>query len=178
MSDFAPPSTPPPPKVPEGWKAQWNDQYKEWFYVVSKTFPCLDGVSDTLQPALDRAILIRRGNRISTPKRASGIAPPSPSILLPAMMLPQDLLQDIPAEVRRIPATQNPTPTKPTTTLTSNLTPLSPHDSKPKKMSVLAAPREVGTPCKITRILLCPPNHPATSKSFPQESRSGVFLAS
>lgn len=24
---------PPPPKVPEGWKAQWNDQYKEWFYV-------------------------------------------------------------------------------------------------------------------------------------------------
>jgi len=33
MADFAPPSGPPPPKVPEGWKAQWNDQYKEWFYV-------------------------------------------------------------------------------------------------------------------------------------------------
>ncbi|EXJ69952.1 uncharacterized protein A1O5_07025 [Cladophialophora psammophila CBS 110553] len=33
MSDFAPPSGPPPPKVPEGWKAVWNDQYKEWFYV-------------------------------------------------------------------------------------------------------------------------------------------------
>jgi len=36
MSDFMPPSGPPPskaPVVPEGWKAQWNDQYKEWFYV-------------------------------------------------------------------------------------------------------------------------------------------------
>jgi hypothetical protein len=178
MSDFAPPSTPPPPKVPEGWKAQWNDQYKEWFYVVSKAFLCLDGVSGILQIAPDQTILMRRRNRISTRKRASGIAPPSPSILLLAMMLPQDLLQDIPAVVRRMPATQNPTPTKPTTTLTSNLTPLSPHDSKPKKMTVLAVPREVGTPCKITRIPLCRPNHPVTSKSFPQESRSGVSLAS
>ncbi|KAF2097431.1 hypothetical protein NA57DRAFT_58020 [Rhizodiscina lignyota] len=33
MADFAPPTGPPPPKVPDGWKAQWNDQYKEWFYV-------------------------------------------------------------------------------------------------------------------------------------------------
>jgi len=33
MSEFAPPSGPPPPRVPEGWKAVWNDQYKEWFYV-------------------------------------------------------------------------------------------------------------------------------------------------
>ncbi|KAI9726392.1 MAG: hypothetical protein M1834_009055 [Cirrosporium novae-zelandiae] len=33
MADFAPPSGPPPPKVPEGWKALWNDQYHEWFYV-------------------------------------------------------------------------------------------------------------------------------------------------
>lgn len=33
MADFIPPSGPPPPKVPEGWKAVWNDQYKEWFYV-------------------------------------------------------------------------------------------------------------------------------------------------
>lgn len=33
MSSFDAPPTPPPPKVPEGWKAQWNDQYKEWFYV-------------------------------------------------------------------------------------------------------------------------------------------------
>lgn len=24
---------PPPPKVPEGWKAVWNDQYHEWFFV-------------------------------------------------------------------------------------------------------------------------------------------------
>jgi len=33
MSDFVPPSGPPPPKVPEGWKAVWNNEYKEWFYV-------------------------------------------------------------------------------------------------------------------------------------------------
>jgi len=33
MSDFAPPAGPPPPKVPEGWKAQWNAQYQEWFFV-------------------------------------------------------------------------------------------------------------------------------------------------
>ncbi|KZF20582.1 hypothetical protein L228DRAFT_249335 [Xylona heveae TC161] len=33
MADFAPPPGPPPPRVPEGWKAQFNDQYKEWFYV-------------------------------------------------------------------------------------------------------------------------------------------------
>lgn len=33
MSDFAPPSGPPPPHVPEGWKAVWNDQYQEYFYV-------------------------------------------------------------------------------------------------------------------------------------------------
>ncbi|KAF7845755.1 hypothetical protein BT93_L0760, partial [Corymbia citriodora subsp. variegata] len=38
MSDFAPPpSGPPPPKVPEGWKALWNDQYKEWYYVNTHT---------------------------------------------------------------------------------------------------------------------------------------------
>merc|ERR1711977_537047 len=33
MADYAPPTGPPPPRVPEGWKAVFNDQYKEWFYV-------------------------------------------------------------------------------------------------------------------------------------------------
>ncbi|KAI4103108.1 MAG: hypothetical protein L6R37_003994 [Teloschistes peruensis] len=33
MADYAAPSGPPPPQVPEGWKAQWNEQYHEWFYV-------------------------------------------------------------------------------------------------------------------------------------------------
>ncbi|KAG9527405.1 hypothetical protein KCU93_g5297, partial [Aureobasidium melanogenum] len=37
MADYAPPPGPPPPRVPEGWKAQWNDQYKEWFYVNMHT---------------------------------------------------------------------------------------------------------------------------------------------
>ncbi|KAI0137353.1 hypothetical protein BJ170DRAFT_678202 [Xylariales sp. AK1849] len=37
MADFEAPSGPPPPKVPEGWVARWNDQYKEWFYVNKYT---------------------------------------------------------------------------------------------------------------------------------------------
>ncbi|KAF2146146.1 uncharacterized protein K452DRAFT_315396 [Aplosporella prunicola CBS 121167] len=37
MADYAPPPGPPPPKVPEGWVAQWNGQYKEWFYVNTYT---------------------------------------------------------------------------------------------------------------------------------------------
>lgn len=37
MADFAAPPGPPPPKVPEGWVARWNDQYKEWFYVNTYT---------------------------------------------------------------------------------------------------------------------------------------------
>ncbi|KAH8762901.1 hypothetical protein F5882DRAFT_522703 [Hyaloscypha sp. PMI_1271] len=27
-----PPAGPPPPEVPEGWKAHWNQTYKAWFY--------------------------------------------------------------------------------------------------------------------------------------------------
>ncbi|GKZ60569.1 hypothetical protein BDQ94DRAFT_170827 [Aspergillus welwitschiae] len=34
---FAPPSGPPPPSVPEGWKAQFDDRYKQWFYVDLRT---------------------------------------------------------------------------------------------------------------------------------------------
>lgn len=33
MADFAPPAGPPPPKVPAGYKAVWNEQYSEYFYV-------------------------------------------------------------------------------------------------------------------------------------------------
>jgi len=33
MSEFAPPSGPPPPRVPKGWKAIWNADYREYFYV-------------------------------------------------------------------------------------------------------------------------------------------------
>ena len=33
MADFAPPTGPPPPRVPDGWKAVWNAQYQEYFYV-------------------------------------------------------------------------------------------------------------------------------------------------
>ncbi|KAM0711244.1 hypothetical protein Q7P35_001983 [Cladosporium inversicolor] len=37
MSEFAPPSGPPPPQLPEGWKAIWNDQYQAWFYANTVT---------------------------------------------------------------------------------------------------------------------------------------------
>ncbi|OGE51435.1 hypothetical protein PENARI_c013G08196 [Penicillium arizonense] len=30
---FAPPSGPPPPSVPEGWKPQYDERYHAWFYV-------------------------------------------------------------------------------------------------------------------------------------------------
>ncbi|WEW56337.1 WW domain-containing protein wwm1 [Emydomyces testavorans] len=34
---FAPPPGPPTPRVPEGWKAQYHDGYKEWYYVDLST---------------------------------------------------------------------------------------------------------------------------------------------
>ncbi|KAB8072837.1 hypothetical protein BDV29DRAFT_176623 [Aspergillus leporis] len=34
---FAPPSRPPPPAVPEGWKAQFDDRYKQWFFINLRT---------------------------------------------------------------------------------------------------------------------------------------------
>ncbi|KMU73954.1 hypothetical protein CISG_03932 [Coccidioides immitis RMSCC 3703] len=34
---FAPPSGPPPPRVPEGWKAEYHDGYKEWYYIDLST---------------------------------------------------------------------------------------------------------------------------------------------
>lgn len=38
MSDFNAPSGPPPPRdLPAGWKAIWNAQYSEWFYVNTYT---------------------------------------------------------------------------------------------------------------------------------------------
>lgn len=33
MASFNPPPGPPPPSVPEGWKAQYDDRYQTWFYV-------------------------------------------------------------------------------------------------------------------------------------------------
>ncbi|EER40493.1 conserved hypothetical protein [Histoplasma capsulatum H143] len=55
---FARPAGPPPPRVPDGWVAQFDDKYKEWFYVNLKT-----GISqwerppvpDTLPPSYDQA---------------------------------------------------------------------------------------------------------------------------
>ncbi|OJD10670.1 hypothetical protein ACJ73_09727 [Blastomyces percursus] len=48
---FAPPSTPPPPRVPDGWKTQFDDRYKEWYYINLKT-----GVSQWEPPPLPDAL--------------------------------------------------------------------------------------------------------------------------
>ena len=49
MADFVSPSGPPPPKVPEGYKAQWNEQYKEWYerHNQSRPSPLLQLTSTT-----------------------------------------------------------------------------------------------------------------------------------
>ena len=50
MADFVAPSGPPPPKVPEGWKAQWNEQYKEWYAQLTLTHPPPQLASGFIQP--------------------------------------------------------------------------------------------------------------------------------
>ncbi|KAK6066242.1 WW domain-containing protein [Seiridium cupressi] len=41
MVDFEAPSGPPPPRVPEGWVARWNDQYKECKRIAADiSLPC------------------------------------------------------------------------------------------------------------------------------------------
>ena len=47
MADFVAPSGPPPPKVPEGWKAQWNEQYKEWYAQLTSGYPLSQLASTT-----------------------------------------------------------------------------------------------------------------------------------
>lgn len=67
MSDFAPPSHPPPPQgLPLGWKAIWNAQYSEWFYV--NTYTKESQWDKPTQPAVDP----------NAPKAPSG-PPPSRS---------------------------------------------------------------------------------------------------
>ncbi|KAF7593160.1 hypothetical protein BBP40_011873 [Aspergillus hancockii] len=34
---FAPPPGPPPPALPEGWKAQFDDRYNQWFFINLRT---------------------------------------------------------------------------------------------------------------------------------------------
>jgi hypothetical protein len=94
------------------------------------------------------------------------------------MVLPQDLRQATLVEACHDPQTRSLTPTKLRTTLTLSPTLLSRQDSKPKKMSVLVARQEAGMPCKIIRTLLSLPNLPGINKSFLQESRNEVSLAS
>jgi len=45
---YAPPPGPPPPSIPQGWKAQYDGNHKEWFYVNLNT-----GVSQWDAPSKD-----------------------------------------------------------------------------------------------------------------------------
>ncbi|KAL9620293.1 MAG: hypothetical protein Q9160_005192 [Pyrenula sp. 1 TL-2023] len=47
MSQYLAPTGPPPPKVPEGWKAVYNDQYKEW-YLTPPSSPSSPSLSPLL----------------------------------------------------------------------------------------------------------------------------------
>lgn len=53
MSSFAPPPGPPPPSVPDGWKAQYDDRYKAW-YIPSQLLPTLSQKSPSLVNVLTR----------------------------------------------------------------------------------------------------------------------------
>ncbi|KAJ5655642.1 hypothetical protein N7507_007592 [Penicillium longicatenatum] len=63
-ASFTPPSGPPPPSVPEGWKAQYDDRYQAWYYVNLATgksqwerpetsAPSTDGGSHEPPPSYD-----------------------------------------------------------------------------------------------------------------------------
>ena len=70
MADFAPPSGPPPPRVPEGWKAQWNAQYSEW-YAADLPHPLASQVAAIINSH-------RGSTSTSTPSNPNGRNPQSP----------------------------------------------------------------------------------------------------
>ncbi|EEP79234.1 conserved hypothetical protein [Uncinocarpus reesii 1704] len=66
---FAPPSGPPPPPVPEGWRAQYSDAYRQWYYVDLST-----GVSQWDPPTMPTESVAQPPVR---PPAASSSPPPS-----------------------------------------------------------------------------------------------------
>ncbi|KAJ6085966.1 hypothetical protein N7486_010247 [Penicillium sp. IBT 16267x] len=52
---FTPPPGPPPPSVPEGWKAQYDERYQAWFYVNLVTGKSQWERPETLAPSTDGA---------------------------------------------------------------------------------------------------------------------------
>jgi hypothetical protein len=73
MADFAPPPGPPPPSVPEGWKAVFNDQYKEWYrlcghlYSISLTLFRFYVNTYTKKSQWDRPTMPAQGGSDETP---------------------------------------------------------------------------------------------------------------
>lgn len=71
MSDFAPPTGPPPPKVPAGYKAVWNNEYKEWFAI--HYFPlfnhCKLTTTQVLRKHLHQKVDLGETYRTRLPKR-------------------------------------------------------------------------------------------------------------
>lgn len=89
MSDFAPPTGPPPPRAPEvpsGWTARWNDQYKEWYVLAILLIPfCAASCHKPLYRSILSAstlanALIPGSTSISTPRSPNGTSLRTPSI--------------------------------------------------------------------------------------------------
>lgn len=88
MADFAPPSGPPPPKVPEGWKALWNEQYKEWYShppaSTSSTsrkhiINIFSGTTSTLIPNSPNGIVLRLPSTLHHPRLLGALHPLIPA---------------------------------------------------------------------------------------------------
>ncbi|EEH17206.2 hypothetical protein PABG_07293 [Paracoccidioides brasiliensis Pb03] len=88
---YAPPPGPPPPRVPDGWKAQFDDRYKEWFYVNLKT-----GISQWEAPPVPDA---HPSN--GDPTSRAPVAEPPPHYAPPVTQTAA------PGEVHNNPATAN-----------------------------------------------------------------------
>jgi hypothetical protein len=156
-----------------------SDNFICRFYVVSSLKRDISEGLKYFAFTYMRSITKTKGNnRISTRRSQHGTARQNLSIPPRVTNLaPQVLHLDILAEGRPHPRTGNTIPTKPTMTQASSPMQLLQHVCKPKRMSVLAMLRGVGTPCKITRTLHCPLNLQACSKNSLPESKRGVFLA-
>lgn len=48
---FAPPPGPPPPSVPEGWKSQYDDRYKQWLVLLRLRLELAVNALDLIYPA-------------------------------------------------------------------------------------------------------------------------------
>lgn len=128
MADYAPPTGPPPPRVPEGWKAVFNDQYKEWY--TSLSFSSLYNLlvnTHTNSPL--------GSTSTSTPNNQHGRNPPFPLFVPTKTHLPAVLLHSTRAQAATIFQMRSAAPSNPTihTNKETRRTKSWPAACKPKK---------------------------------------------